>query len=77
MALHQNKTCPVEPILGEQKYEIFGLNTASDRGYTTLHDDLRKLNKQYADKPVVSGFLAKDFKEQEKGADADTAQFVK
>ncbi|MBA4140130.1 MAG: glutathione peroxidase, partial [Segetibacter sp.] len=44
---------------------------------TAQYDDLQKVHEQYRDKLVVAGFPANDFKEQEKGTDADITQFCK
>ncbi len=57
--------------------KVLLVNTASDCGYTAQYDDLQKVHEQYRDKLVVVGFPANDFKEQEKGTDADITQFCK
>ena len=57
--------------------KVLLVNTASDCGYTAQYDDLQKLYDRYKDKLVVIGFPANDFKEQEKGTDAEIAQFCK
>jgi glutathione peroxidase len=57
--------------------KVLLVNTASDCGYTDQYNDLQKLSEQYKDKLVVVGFPANDFKEQEKGTDADIAAFCK
>jgi glutathione peroxidase len=57
--------------------KVLLVNTASDCGYTNQYDELQKLFGQYQDKLVILGFPANDFKEQEKGTDADIAQFCK
>lgn len=57
--------------------KIMLVNTASDCGYTGQYDDLQKLSETYKGKLVVIGFPANDFKEQEKGGDADIASFCK
>ena len=53
------------------------VNTASDCGYTAQYDELQKLQEMYKDKLVIIGFPANDFKEQEKGTDAEIAEFCK
>lgn len=57
--------------------KVMLVNTASDCGYTNQYTDLQNLSEEYKDKLVVIGFPANDFKEQEKGSDADIAQFCK
>lgn len=57
--------------------KVLLVNTASDCGYTNQYDDLQKLSEQYKDKLVVLGFPANDFKEQEKGNDAEIAEFCR
>ena len=53
------------------------VNTASDCGYTNQYADLQKLYEENKDKLVIIGFPANDFKEQEKGSDAEIASFCK
>jgi len=55
--------------------KVLIVNTASDCGYTHQYEDLEKLYKGNANKLVVIGFPANDFKEQEKGSDADIEKF--
>lgn len=57
--------------------KVMLVNTASHCGYTNQYDDLQKLAEQYKDKLVVIGFPANDFKEQEKGSDAEIAEFCR
>ena len=57
--------------------KVLLVNTASDCGYTNQYEDLQKLSEQYKDKLVVIGFPANDFKDQEKRADKDIAEFCK
>ena len=57
--------------------KVLLVNTASDCGYTNQYDDLQKLSEKYNGQLVVIGFPANDFKEQEKGGDADIASFCK
>lgn len=57
--------------------KILLVNTASDCGYTGQYTDLQKLSEKYKEKLVVIGFPANDFKEQERGGNAEIAQFCK
>lgn len=57
--------------------KILLVNTASDCGYTGQYADLQKLSEKYKEKLAVIGFPANDFKEQEKGGNAEIAQFCK
>jgi glutathione peroxidase len=57
--------------------KVLLVNTASNCGYTNQYDDLQKLSEQYKNKLIVLGFPANDFKEQEKGSDAEIADFCK
>jgi glutathione peroxidase len=51
------------------------VNTASDCGYTAQYAELQRLHEMFNDELVVIGFPANDFNEQEKGNDAEIAQF--
>lgn len=65
-----------EMTLGSLKgKKILVVNTASNCGYTGQYADLQQLYKNYSDQLVVIGFPANDFKEQEKGSDAEIAVF--
>lgn len=55
--------------------KVLLVNTASDCGYTGQYAPLQQLYKEYGDRLVVIGFPSNDFKEQEKGSDAEIAQF--
>lgn len=55
--------------------KILVVNTASDCGYTGQYAELQKLHEQLGDKLPIIAFPANDFLEQEKGSDADIAQF--
>lgn len=57
--------------------KVLLVNTASDCGYTGQYAELQQLSEQYAGKLVVVGFPSNDFKEQEKGSDAEIAAFCK
>lgn len=60
-----------------QGKKVLLVNTASGCGYTAQYDGLQKLYKMYADRLVVLGFPANDFREQEKGTDEEIAAFCK
>lgn len=51
------------------------VNTASNCGYTAQYQDLQTLYEMFPDKLGIIAFPANDFKEQEKGTDAEIAQF--
>jgi glutathione peroxidase len=53
------------------------VNTASDCGYTPQYEGLQRLQDRYRDRLVVVGFPANDFKQQEKGDNAQIAAFCK
>jgi glutathione peroxidase len=53
------------------------VNTASDCGYTAQYDGLQKLHEQRGGDLVIIGFPANDFKEQEKGSDAEIGAFCR
>lgn len=55
--------------------KILLVNTASNCGFTGQYAELQTLYKQYEHKLTIIGFPANDFKEQEKGSDADIAAF--
>jgi glutathione peroxidase len=62
--------------LGQFKNKkVLLVNTASNCGFTRQFEELQQLHEQYRDSLVILGFPANDFKEQEKGSDADIAQF--
>jgi glutathione peroxidase len=65
---------PLEAYRGKK---VLLVNTASDCGYTGQYEQLQALQDMYPDKLVVIGFPANDFKEQEKGNDAEIASFCK
>ncbi len=72
--LNNNDTLDFSSLKGKK---VLLVNTASDCGYTGQYADLQKLYEEYADKLVVIGFPANDFKEQEKGSDEEIASFCK
>lgn len=55
---------------------VLVVNTASDCGYTGQYEELEKLHKLHKD-VIILAFPANDFKQQEKGSDADIANFCK
>ncbi len=57
--------------------KIMLVNTASDCGYTKQYEELQKLYLKYNGDLVLMAFPANNFKEQEKGTDADIANFCK
>ncbi len=57
--------------------KVLLVNTASDCGFTGQYEELEELSKKFRDKLVIIGFPANDFKEQEKGTDAEIEQFCK
>ncbi|HLO83137.1 MAG TPA: glutathione peroxidase [Chitinophagaceae bacterium] len=57
--------------------KIMIVNTASDCGYTNQFDDLQRLYESEKDKLVIIGFPSNDFKEQEKGTDAEIESFCR
>ncbi|HSF45054.1 MAG TPA: glutathione peroxidase [Chitinophagaceae bacterium] len=57
--------------------KIMIVNTASDCGYTRQFDDLQKLYEQESGKLVIIGFPSNDFKEQEKGSDAEIEAYCR
>lgn len=57
--------------------KVLLVNTASDCGYTAQYEDLQVLQKEYDKDLVIIGFPANDFKQQEKGSDAQIAEFCK
>lgn len=63
------------PLVDLQGKKILLVNTASNCGYTAQYAELQQLQEAHQANLVVIGFPANDFKEQEKGSDADIAQF--
>lgn len=74
MPLNNGDTLDFASLQGKK---VLLVNTASNCGYTNQYEDLQALSEKYRDKLIVLGFPANDFKEQEKGADADIASFCK
>ena len=67
----------IESLSKYRNKKILFVNTASDCGYTNQYEALESLYEKNADKLVIIGFPANDFKEQEKGSDEEIAQFCK
>jgi glutathione peroxidase len=57
--------------------KVLLVNTASNCGYTDQYDALEKLYKENKERLLVIGFPANDFKQQEKGTDAEIAEFCR
>ena len=74
VTLNNGDTLKLAALKGKK---ILLVNTASDCGYTNQYSDLQKLFATNANKLVVIGFPANDFKEQEKGNDEEIAAFCK
>lgn len=74
VVLNNGQVMPLSTWKGKK---ILLVNTASDCGYTNQYEDLQELYERFQDKLVIIGFPANDFKEQEKGTDADIAEFCK
>lgn len=55
--------------------KVLLVNTARNCGYTNQYAELQKLYEEKKEKLEIIGFPANDFKEQEKGTDAEIAQF--
>jgi glutathione peroxidase len=72
--LNNGKELHFDSLRGKK---VLLVNTASDCGYTAQYDELQKLQEMYKDKLVIIGFPANDFKEQEKGTDAEIAEFCR
>ncbi len=69
-----NKTLPLDSFRGKK---LLLVNTASDCGFTPQLADLQQLHTEYSGRLVVIGFPSNDFKEQEKGSDAEIESFCK
>jgi glutathione peroxidase len=72
--LNDGGTLDFETLKGKT---VMLVNTASDCGYTDQYTALQQLSEQYKEKLIVLGFPANDFKEQEKGTDAEIGEFCK
>jgi glutathione peroxidase len=72
--LNDGRTLDFATLKGKK---VMLVNTASDCGYTDQYTALQQLSEQYKEKLIVLGFPANDFKEQEKGTDAEIGEFCK
>ena len=72
--LNNGKT---ETLSTYKNKKILIVNTASNCGYTNQYEGLEKLYEQQSDKVALIAFPSNNFKEQEKGNDAEIAQFCK
>ncbi len=70
--LSDGKELSFESLKGKK---VLLVNTASDCGYTPQYAELQKLYQHAREDLVIIGFPANDFKEQEKGSDAEIASF--
>ncbi|OLY94656.1 glutathione peroxidase [Cnuella takakiae] len=74
IARNNGQPLPLEQLRGRK---ILLVNTASECGYTGQYEELQELWQAHKDRLEIIGFPANDFKEQEKGSDADIEQFCK
>lgn len=74
LELNNGDTLLFEQLKGKN---VLLVNTASDCGYTRQYETLQSLYATHGDSLVVIGFPANDFKEQEKGSDAEIGAFCK
>jgi glutathione peroxidase len=72
--LNNGDTLKLDTLKGKK---ILLVNTASDCGYTNQYGELQKLFDMNHDRLIIIGFPANDFKQQEKGNDAEIAAFCK
>lgn len=72
--LNNGDTLDFESLKGKK---VLLVNTASDCGYTQQYEDLQQLYIEQGNTLLVIAFPANDFKEQEKGTDAEIADFCK
>jgi glutathione peroxidase len=57
--------------------KVLVVNTASNCGYTGQYAELQDLYNRYKNEIEILAFPANDFKEQEKGTDAEIAEFCR
>jgi glutathione peroxidase len=57
--------------------KILFVNTASDCGYTDQYESLQKLYERFAGRLEIIAFPSNDFKQQEKGNDAEIEKFCR
>lgn len=70
----QSNGSPVD-FMGFKGKKVLIVNTASNCGYTRQYQSLQKLYEYRKDDLVVLAFPSNDFKEQEKGTDAEVQAF--
>lgn len=70
----QSNGSPVD-FMGFKGKKVLIVNTASNCGYTRQYQSLQKLYEHRKDDLVVLAFPSNDFKEQEKGTDAEVQAF--
>lgn len=70
--LNNGKELSFESLRGKK---VLLVNTASDCGYTNQYAELQKLYQHRKEDVEIIAFPANDFKEQEKGSDAEIAAF--
>jgi len=70
--LNTGKPLSFDKLRGKK---VLLVNTASDCGFTPQYAELQKLYGMMKDELEIIGFPSNDFGEQEKGSDAEIAQF--
>ena len=55
--------------------KVLLVNSASDCGYTGQYEELQKLHDHFKEELEIIAFPSNDFKEQEKGSDAEIEKF--
>lgn len=70
--LSNGKELALETLRGRK---VLLVNTASDCGFTPQYEELQTLYRHAREDLEILAFPANDFKEQEKGSDADIARF--
>ena len=74
-SLKAKRNAGTELVFSElQGKMVLIVNTASNCGYTAQYEELEKLHQLHKDL-IILAFPANDFKQQEKGSDADIANF--
>jgi glutathione peroxidase len=63
-----------QPMAQHKGKKVLVVNTASNCGYTAQYGELQQLQERYRDLIVIA-FPSNDFREQEKGPDAEIAAF--
>lgn len=73
-SMNNGDTLQMSDLIGKM---VLLVNTASDCGYTPQYEAIQTLYERYGSRLVVIGFPANDFKEQEKGTDAEIEAFCR